>query len=180
MANDLYSYAELSAANSFINSRILFVCQDNLDIPEQLCGEPRHLIPLMGNATGEPLAVAVHSYNDMMLVTAEYQSNRYSEQWAAALMDSYVRIINAFSRQTGAISNLQLLTADEERELLAMGTGEPLVYDNTGTFVSQFRRQACLTPQATAVADAYGTLTYSELDRRSDVLATLLTEAGVG
>jgi non-ribosomal peptide synthetase component F len=43
-----------------------------------------------------------------------------------------------------------------------------------------FERQACRSPRETALVDERESLTYEELDRRADLLAAHLRDAGVG
>lgn len=52
-------------------------------------------------------------------------------------------------------------------------------YDPSETFVSLFREQAALQPEATALVDEVSSITYAELDRKSDILARNLIQAGV-
>ena len=77
------------------------------------------------------------------------------------------------------LCELQILTDDEQQAILALGTGEQLDYDRTETIVNLFHRQALLRPENIAVVDEVSEITYAELDRKSDLLATALRTAGV-
>ena len=74
---------------------------------------------------------------------------------------------------------MKLLTDDEQKAILALGTGKQLDYDKSETIVDLFHRQAILTPDNIAVVDEVSEITYAELDRRSNLLATALIKAGV-
>ena len=77
------------------------------------------------------------------------------------------------------LKDIPLLSFDEEREVCAVSKGAELEYDREKTFVDQFVACATRAPEHEAVVDAEGTLTYGELNARSDALATKLMEAGV-
>ncbi len=182
MANDIFSFAELKAMNKYISSNVLFAYQGDIDIPDSIGGEPYTQIPLMENATGEPLAFEVSRRGNSLILTAEYHSNAYSDAFIKRLMLSYIHLVKTFAAVRDCdtpLSQLPLLSADDRQTLLIMGCGEALNVDLAETFVTKFRRWASLTPDATAVVDKYTSLTYFELDRYSDCLAASLVKAGV-
>ncbi|HVU69571.1 MAG TPA: amino acid adenylation domain-containing protein, partial [Ktedonobacteraceae bacterium] len=73
-----------------------------------------------------------------------------------------------------------LLTEDEvQRQTVTWNTVEAPYELNEG-YVERFRRQAALTPQAVALVCGTDSLTYRELDRRSNALALRLRARGVG
>ena len=182
MANDLFSFAELKTVNNYITSEVLFAYQGDIDFPDLIGGEPFTQLPLMENATGEPLAFEVSRNGDRLILCAEYHSNTYSEGFVKKMMQGYVHLVKTFvgvSDGNVPLTSLPLLSADESQALLAMGCGETLKGDPNDTFVTLFKRQASLTPDAIAVVDKDSSLTYSELDSQSDCLATSLVKAGV-
>jgi len=182
MANDIFSFAELKAMNNYINSNVLFAYQGDIDISDSIGGEPYTQLPLMENATGELLAFEVSRRGSRLILTAEYQSNAYSDSFINKLMRSYIHMIKTFASVSDCdvpLSHLPLLPPDDRQALLTMGCGETLNGDLSETFITKFRHWASLTPDATAVVDKYTSLTYSELDRQSDCLAASLVKAGV-
>lgn len=64
-------------------------------------------------------------------------------------------------------------------ELLILGSGKPVYYDINETFVDIFLRQVERTPDSIAVVDEFGSLTYAELNRRTDIIAMRLLNSGV-
>ena len=52
-------------------------------------------------------------------------------------------------------------------------------YDPSETFVTLFREQVSLHPEVIALVDEVSSITYAELDRKSDILARNLIQAGV-
>ncbi|MHB0770043.1 amino acid adenylation domain-containing protein [Bradyrhizobium sp. 5.13L] len=78
------------------------------------------------------------------------------------------------------ISRLPLLTEAERRRVLAKGRGVPADFATRGNLVERFDRQAKKTPKAVAVSDGRTSLTYRELERRSQAIARWLAGEGVG
>jgi len=68
---------------------------------------------------------------------------------------------------------------DQLSELLSLGKGAPIEYDTRETFIDAFLRQVMKTPDATAVVDEFGSISYNELNRSSDVLASELLSDGI-
>ena len=64
-------------------------------------------------------------------------------------------------------------------ELLILGSGKPVYYDTNETFVDIFLRQVERTPDSIAIVDEYCSLTYAELNRRTDIIAIQLLNSGV-
>jgi len=79
------------------------------------------------------------------------------------------------------VADLPLLSADERRQLLAGGNGTAVWLAAAETCVHRLvERRAADAPDAPAVLDAAGTLTYGELDRRANCLARRLCRLGAG
>ena len=77
------------------------------------------------------------------------------------------------------LKDVSVLTADETDAVLKLSYGGEMEYDESKTFVDLFREQTASRPDATAVVDRETSLTYRQLDQRSDALASLLVERGV-
>lgn len=181
MSNDLYSFAELSAFNNHVNSHVLFTYQGDLFPVDSIGGVATTQIPLMENATGEQLAVEIIRNNEELTIRAEYHSNLYSEQFISHILHSYHQILTDFILEdlNETLSNINLVPAKEHSQLLNLGTGKQIDYNVSETFVDLFCRQAILHPDSIAVVDENCSITYSELDRKSDLLAAALIDAGV-
>ncbi|MCD0501341.1 condensation domain-containing protein, partial [Achromobacter sp. MY14] len=83
------------------------------------------------------------------------------------------------------VAGVRILPADELRLLSQWESGEPLADEVTAEFGAlpvhrQFERQAGLWPDRVAVTCLDASLTYGELDRRSNQLAHRLQRMGVG
>ncbi|WP_320775621.1 non-ribosomal peptide synthetase [Streptomyces sp. CRN 30] len=79
------------------------------------------------------------------------------------------------------LRRVPILTGPETDRLTAALTGPPPEPGLPPSLLVDFHRQAAATPDAVAVVDAAGTLTYRRLDERANQLAHLLRDAhGVG
>ena len=93
----------------------------------------------------------------------------------------YVTLLEgAVARPRSRVSELPLLSGDERRRVLVEWNATDREFARSATVVDLFREQAKRTPEAVAVDSSGEALTYRELDRRSDRLARILEEGGVG
>ncbi|MFN2417098.1 MAG: condensation domain-containing protein, partial [Pyrinomonadaceae bacterium] len=81
---------------------------------------------------------------------------------------------------TRCVSELPLLTEDEQRRQLVEWNETRRAYPAQATVHELFERQARLTPDAVALVFEGESLTYAELDARADALARYLRRSGVG
>ena len=179
MSNSLFSFAEVKAMNNSVNSHILFAYQGDLMSSDS---ELFTYQPLMENATGEDLAFEILRNGTKLILHTEYHSNQYTQSFIQRLMHCYETVLSGFlcsESEDKRLCELPILTDDEQKAILALGTGKQLDYDKSETIVDLFHRQAILTPDNIAVVDEVSEITYAELDRRSDLLATALIKAGV-
>ena len=179
MSNSLFSFAEIKAMNNAVNSHILFAYQGDL-APSN--SEMFTYQPLMENATGEDLAFEILRSDTKLILHTEYHSNQYTQSFIRRLMNGYNTILEGFlhsESEDRQLCELPILTDNEQQAILALGTGDRLDYDRSETIVDLFHRQAMLRPDNIAVVDEVSDITYAELDRRSDVLATALRKVGV-
>ena len=179
MSNSLFSFAEIKAMNNAVNSHILFAYQGDL-APSN--SEMFTYQPLMENATGEDLAFEILRSDTKLILHTEYHSNQYTQSFIRRLMRGYNTILEGFLHSESddkPLCDLPILTDNEQQAILALGTGDRLDYDRSETIVDLFHRQAMLRHDNIAVVDEVSDITYAELDRRSDVLATALRKVGV-
>ena len=179
MSNSLFSFAEVKAMNNSVNSHILFAYQGDLTPSDS---ELFTYQPLMENATGEDLAFEILLNGTKLILHTEYHSNQYTQSFIQRLMHCYETILSGFissESEDKRLCELPILTDDEQKAIIALGTGNQLEYDKSETIVDLFHRQAIVTPDNIAVVDEVSEITYAELDRKSDLLATALIKAGV-
>jgi amino acid adenylation domain-containing protein len=78
-----------------------------------------------------------------------------------------------------AVAALPLLTASERLQVLHAWNDSACEYDRNASLVSLIDAQAMRTPERIAVEHEEGSITYAELERRSDTIARALLARGV-
>ncbi|MGW5861007.1 amino acid adenylation domain-containing protein [Streptomyces sp. NPDC055239] len=110
-----------------------------------------------------------------------YAAELFDRRTAQTLAQRFVRVLEQVTTDPEQrLSALDvLLDSDEARRLVASANdtaAEPV----TRTVVEMLAEQAARTPDAIAVTDLHGSLTYEALDAAAERLAHRLTEQGVG
>ncbi|QPF90417.1 non-ribosomal peptide synthetase [Bradyrhizobium commune] len=111
----------------------------------------------------------------------EYATDLFDAVTIAGMADQFKTLLKAvIANPEQRISRLPLLTAAERRQLLACGQGRSANFASRGNLCERFERQAKKTPNAIAVSDGAGSLSYRELARRSQAIARWLAREDVG
>ncbi|MGW5145710.1 amino acid adenylation domain-containing protein [Rhodococcus koreensis] len=109
----------------------------------------------------------------------EYGSDLFDRATAEKIARRQVEVLGAVASDSGrAVGDLDVFLG-EERELVVHGfndTAQPVAEE---TFYEAFARHVAATPDAVAVVDAAGEVTYAELSARADRIAALLHRRGV-
>jgi amino acid adenylation domain-containing protein len=114
------------------------------------------------------------------VINLEYDANRFRLPRVRRLAEHLERLIrDAAERPDVPVAGLRLLSDDEAERLSAFNrTQRP--YPREASLAALFRAAAARHRERIALVGTDGaTLTYAELDRRSDALAARLAEAGV-
>ncbi|MGC4792161.1 amino acid adenylation domain-containing protein [Micromonospora sp. DT178] len=113
----------------------------------------------------------------------EFALDLFDPPTARQLVERLARVLRAVAAQPDRrISQIPVLGREERERLLGQGTGalpDPAAFADR-SLQDAFRRQAARTPEAVAVRCGDRSLTYRELDERSNRLAHRLRAAGVG
>ncbi len=83
------------------------------------------------------------------------------------------------ARPDAPLSQICLVTPEQQQALVRLGAGKRLPVDRGRTFVAAFEDCARQMPDRLAVADGTRSMTYGELSHCSDVMARRLTDCGV-
>ncbi|MBN9685362.1 MULTISPECIES: non-ribosomal peptide synthetase [unclassified Corallococcus] len=109
----------------------------------------------------------------------EYNRDLFDRSTMERMAAHFLRLIEAAVASPGVpVSRLPMLSDAERQVLLANGSTKPLSADPS--VHQQVLAQALRTPDAIAVRDEAGTLTYAELVRRATLLAEHLHAHGAG
>jgi amino acid adenylation domain-containing protein len=98
---------------------------------------------------------------------------RFERHWA-------VLIESLLQNPAVPVSTLEILPADERHQLVVRWNDTAARFGGPHTLHGLFEQQAAATPRRVAVADAEGTLTYSQLDTLAKRVAGSLRTRGVG
>lgn len=179
MQHDIYSYAELAASNSSINSQVLFAYQGFLSTPEKVCDAPYVAIPLTMNSTGEKLALQLFLLpNEEMELKVEYQSQLYSAGFINRLMECYRQVLSEFVNKK-YLHDIVCVPQQQAEELDSFNP-EPMEYDAHETIVSLFRKAAVQYPEHKALVFNEEVITYREADELTERIAQYLASQEIG
>ena len=110
-----------------------------------------------------------------------YDRGRFERPTIERLGTTYRRLLRAAIARPGApIATLSIMTASERADVIRLGRGEVRPYERDSTIQACFARIAEATPNAVAIVSDDGTLTYGELNLRSNRLAHYMRSRGVG
>ena len=118
-----------------------FIDGERYDVKEQL----------RGTITSD-LSVSVFLKDreyDIRVDSSEAMNDLGTLQMVARAMG--VTLQNMMSQPDAEIKSVSIVSLAEERELIELGTGELLEYDESKTMVDLLRQQAAATPDAIAV-----------------------------
>ncbi|MGZ3118337.1 amino acid adenylation domain-containing protein [Streptomyces sp. H62] len=112
----------------------------------------------------------------------EFSADLFDQESAELLTRRFVQILDAvITAPDTRIGHTPVLDTDEQHTLLttwANGTPAPITDDHD--LITRLRAHAAHTPDAPAVIHGDTTTSYADLEARSDRLARLLVEAGMG
>ena len=125
-----------------------------------------------------PLSIFIDGKEGEEYIALEYDKTRFSE----GLMQSFADAMETLMRgmlSDGPLDALALVDGDRVKTLDGFNN-HTLKVDTKQTIVSLFRAQAAARPEAPAVSYEDITLTYGELDRLTDRLASAIAARGLG
>ncbi|MEU4298932.1 non-ribosomal peptide synthase/polyketide synthase [Kitasatospora aureofaciens] len=112
--------------------------------------------------------------------SVEYTGDLYDPATVETMIGRWERLLRAaVADPRRRLSRFGLLTAEERAELTALGTG-PAAQAFTESLPELFRAQVRAIPHALAVVGPEASLTYAELDARTNRLANALIARGAG
>ncbi|MDI5913372.1 non-ribosomal peptide synthetase, partial [Streptomyces sp. 12257] len=128
-------------------------------------------------ATHYPLLL-IASARDTMTFRLSHRPDVFDEAAAQRILDRFVRVLRALVADPDQpVGRLDVLTEEERDRVL--GVWNDTAHEVADTSVLDlFRAQAARTPHAPAVTSGGRTLSYAELDARSNRLAQVLADQG--
>ncbi|MFF8290557.1 amino acid adenylation domain-containing protein [Streptomyces sp. NPDC016309] len=109
-----------------------------------------------------------------------FSTDLFTRDTAERMVAGFVRLLRAVAADPGVRLSAVDVLGDDERALVLTGWNDTAREVPDATLPELFAAQAARTPDATAVLSESGSLTYAELDARSNQLARHLIESGAG
>ncbi len=172
---DYYPYTQIVARHR-VNAELMFLYQD--EVGKNNSWENVAQIPLSLDTAKFPISIIITPEADSYHVTLEYDGKRYNSQGMRYMVKAFRNVLINMA-VTATVRDVELISRDEKSELLELSRGETIEYDQSKTFVDLFQRQVAISPEAIAVVDSLGSMTYQELDNQSNILAKVLVDQGV-
>nr|WP_278046118.1 non-ribosomal peptide synthetase [Clostridium beijerinckii] len=118
---------------------------------------------------------------DTINLTTSYNSNLYDDSFINAMNSHFINILNFIvENPQGMVSDIDILSEKEKHQILYEFNDTKADYPSNKTIQELFEEQAEKTPDNIAVVFEDEKLTYRELNEKSNSLARLLREKGVG
>lgn len=130
--------------------------------------------------TNYDINLSFYLENNQVLLRLIYNSGKYTENEMDRLLFYYRNLVHAMvTNPQSTIENLSLLDKNEEKRILQAFNDTSVAYPKEKTVVEIFENQVEKNSEKKAVVFGDETITYGELNRRSNSLAKKLRECGV-
>lgn len=181
LSRDKYPFTSIVEKTGVKANIILAYQGDVLKSDLEIDGKPIEFYGLSTDTAKSPLSINITPGKEEVDLQFEYDKALFTESDVRTFASAVAAFSDnlAAASADSAISSVSCVSASEVEKILAVGTGRKIEIEPDATFVRQFREMVSSYPDDTAVVDETGSLSYSELDRRSDILAGILLENGV-
>ncbi|SFJ90609.1 non-ribosomal peptide synthetase, partial [Myroides guanonis] len=126
------------------------------------------------------LIMDVSDIKGVICFNLEYSTALFDQSTIKRIQEHYQELLKSIlSDTTQSISNLSMITKQEEYQLLDVFNNTDIAYPKDKTVVDLFTEQVKRTPNAIAVVYEGEELSYKELDQRSNQLGHYLCKQGV-
>ncbi|UOY05743.1 amino acid adenylation domain-containing protein [Muricauda sp. SCSIO 64092] len=127
------------------------------------------------------IAFNVNETAENLQLVIEYRSSLFDRSTMERMASHYRELLEGIVLDLDrSVGSIPMLTSQELATVLEAFQGPEVAYDTEKTLVDLFEQQARSTPENVALVYQDRTLTYRELDRRSNQLARHLKQLGAG
>ena len=175
--NDVYSYSDI-VTDLNLQSNSMFAWHGLLFDNETMGGKPMQTIRIGNSTIGTSFYLKVFIQDNKVQAKAEYNSNEYSREFIAQILESYEAVLEGFLAHE-YLRDVDITTASQMAVLDSFNPGD-LDYDTNQTIVSLFRQQVKATPDALAAVYLDKEFTYAQVDEISDRIAAYIVSRGLG
>lgn len=175
--HSIYSYSDLMTDMN-LQTNSMFAWHAHLFGDQQWAGKPMKTVRL-GNSTLEAsLYLKAFILDGKCQVKAEYNSNEYSREIIAQLLESYDAVLEGLLTQE-LVKDINITTASQIEVLDSFNQGD-VPYDDSQSIVSLFNKQVATTPESVAVVYKDHCYAYSQVDDISNRIAATIAAMGLG
>ena len=175
--HEIYSYSDI-ATDLNLQSNSMFAWHGLLFDNETMGDKPMKTIRLGNSTLDASFYMKVFIQDDKVQAKAEYNSNEYSREFIAQILESYEAVLEGFLTLE-YLRDINIATAGQVATLDGFNPAE-LDYDASQTIVSLFQQQVKSTPDALAVVYMDKRFTYVQVDEISNRIAAYVASKGLG
>ena len=177
MANDIFPFSDICAKYGF-SSDLVFAYQAELsdDYPIGDTVAKGHDLSL--DMAKMPLLIQVREYEHTYVLTAEYRSDMYSEDFIDGILDAYEAAMGSMLK-TKYVSEISVISQNGVNKIAEFNQTES-EYDRSKTISDMVDELVQKVPDHTAVVFKDKKYTYKELDEISDRLGKYIASQGIG
>jgi len=175
--HEVYTYTDvMTDLNLQTNS--MFAWHGQLFDNETMGDKPMQTIRIGNSTLDASFYLKVFIKDNKVQAKAEYNSNEYSREFIAQILESYEAVLEGFLAQE-YLRDIHLATAAQVEALDSFNLTD-VDYDDSQTIVSLFRQQVKASPEALAVVYLDKRFTYAQVDEISDRIAAYIASKGLG
>ena len=133
-----------------------------------------------GNMLGQQsdMTVDIIQMADEFKIVAGYAEGKQATHWVQNFVSYYNTVLAGLITKENLL-DIQILTEEQQQQMIQVSRGRTMEMDTSRTVANLISAYAAKTPDALAVDDDTETLTYSEMERRANILARRLIQLGV-
>ncbi|MBZ4423332.1 non-ribosomal peptide synthetase, partial [Myxococcus sp. RHSTA-1-4] len=159
----------------------LFVLQNAPMQPPSLPGMKAELLPSATETSKFDLSLSLMDQDGGLEGRLEYSLDLFTADTARRMAEHFQRLLGDIAKNAGRrLSELSLMSESERQQVLVAWNDTSADYPADATVHQLFTARARTTPDAVAVEFEGRTLTYAELDARSNQLARHLLSLNLG
>ena len=161
--------------------QVMFVLRNTPDIPELKLGEVTLSIKSYGHTTALfDLQFFITETSTGLECVIEYNTSLYKAETIDRMQHHFVALLNTIIKTPQQkIGSLSILSQAEENQILIEFNNTQVDYPAEKNLVDLFEEQVERTPEATAVVFESSSLTYKQLNEKSNQLAWYLQRKGI-
>lgn len=182
-----YSYLSLledlrCSEGAISNLYDVFISYQNVRSSSKVSDIPFDIEWVHSNYTSDSLDIHIFDMNDSgsFDICYDYQTMKYAE---SDILDFHKRILHivnqVLSTSDVLVDALEIITPEEKQKVVKDFNKKTLTYESSASIKELFEKQVELTPNVPAVVYNNQTLTYKELNEKSNILSNYLINQGV-